>query len=143
MLWTQGILSPYKDKGANQIPASWSPWPPRFRPACGGLQRVSGILFILKHNDRFDQMDCLSLKTLGLRKKQHWGVKGRGLLLCCTLGCSGAGGTRCLHELWRGKGRRTKQPFSTTSVTVTRLYYLQMVIGLIIFIEQLFLFTCW
>nr|KAF6501130.1 hypothetical protein HJG59_008109 [Molossus molossus] len=59
-----------------------------------------------------------------------------------SVGCSIGGPHDVCMYCGGEKGINTK-PFSTTFVTVMRLYYLQMVIGRIIFIEQLFLVTFW
>lgn len=97
-----------------------------------------GITFYLKYNDwkpqsgKFDQMDCFSLKIPRSHYTQLWDVAERGGSCCALSG----GAAQCLHILWRAKGICTKQPFSTTSITVNRLCYLQMVIGQTIFIEQ-------
>lgn len=89
-------------------------------------------------NGKFDQIDYFSLKALRRHKKQHWGVAGRGQLLCCILLAALSGGyTMSTYTVEGKRASITKQPFSTTSITVIRLiYYVQMVIGQIIFIEQ-------
>jgi len=63
------------------------------------------------------------------------------VLLYCVCCCLGA--AQRLHTEWRGKGISTEQSnlFSTTSILVTRLCYLQMVIGQAVFAEQFCFFS--
>lgn len=96
-----------------------------------------GVTFNLKHNDWFStKWQVWSNWLLFIRHpdaiRNSTGMsQGWGPVAVFYLGAA-----QCLHILWRGKGILTKQPFSATSITVTRLCYLQVMIGQTIFIEQ-------